>query len=600
MQSATTQYCSTLPALVRGGLADLRDDAVVERVGGAWTATSSAALLERVQNTACGIRDLGIGPGDRVALISPNRVDWVVADFGTLMAGCVVVPIFPTQALDQVQFILENSAAKAIFIDSHAAAQRLKTIPNLPPVYIFDEAGDCSLRALEERGAKVRAMRPELPGAYESKIDPGDLAVLIYTSGTTGTPKGVMLSHSNISFVVGSSFDYGFGVIHSGDCVLSVLPFSHIYEHMILYGYIKTAVRYYICRNPDALLADLRDVRPVAMTSVPRIFEKMLAGIIGKAMEDGGAKAKLVPWALCVGREYMRAKTLGKRPRPALALQYRLAHALVLKKIRPVMGLDRVKLLVSGSAPLHFDTAMTFLGMDITIIEGYGPTECAPTITVNRLGDNTFGTVGRPIPGVQIKLAADGEILAKGPNVMMGYYQDPAATAQVMEDGWYKTGDVGVLDDQGYLRITDRKKELFKTSGGKFLAPARVESAIKRSIYVNQVLLVGESRPHPAALVSPNWKLVCQELNLVASTPIEQLVKREDVIDFITSEVRQKTADLASFEQVRRVVVLPREPSVENGELSPTFKIKRRVVEQRYAADIERAYAADLHKAKSA
>lgn len=596
MQTAPTQWCSTLPALIRGGLADFRAEALVERVQGTWTPSSSSSVLERVENLACAIREVGINAGDRIALISPNRVDWIVSDFGILMAGCVVVPIFPTQALDQVQFILENSEAKAIFVDSHAAAERLRTIPHLPPIYIFDDAGDRSLRALEGRGAAVRSARPELLRTYEEKIDPDDLAILIYTSGTTGTPKGVMLTHHNLSFTVGSSFNYGFGIVNSGDPVLSVLPFSHIYEHMIIYGYIKMSVKYHICHTPDELLPDLRDVRPVAMTCVPRIFERMIAGITGRAMAEGGAKAKLVPWALQVGREYMRAKTLGKRVSPALALGYPIAHALVLKNIRPKMGLDRAKILVSGSAPLHFDTAMTFLAMDVILIEGYGPTECSPTITVNRLGDNRFGTVGRPIPGVQIKLAEDGEILAKGPNVMSGYYKDKAATDEVLADGWYHTGDVGTIDEKGYLRITDRKKELFKTSGGKFLAPSRVESAIKRSVYVSQVMLVGESRPHPAALVSPNWELVRQELSLDAAASIQELAERPDVIDFITEEVREKTTDLASFEQVRRVVVLPRELTVENGELSPTLKIKRRVVEQRFAADIERAYAADIHK----
>jgi long-chain acyl-CoA synthetase len=596
MQTAPAQWRSSLPALIRGGLADYRAEALIERKNGVWTPSSSSAILERVENLACGIRDLGIAAGDRVALIAPNRIDWIVADFGILMAGCVVVPVFPTQALDQVQFILENSEAKAIFVDGATAAQRLQSIPNLPPIYVFDDTGERSLGALEARGAAVRAAKPDLPAAYEEKIDADDLAILIYTSGTTGTPKGVMLTHHNLSFTVGSSFDYGFGVVGPNDPVLSVLPFSHIYEHMIIYGFIKMSVKYYICHSPDELLADLREVRPVAMTSVPRIFERMIAGITGKALAEGGAKAKMVPWALQTGRDYMRAKTLGKRVSPVLALQFAVARALVLKKVRPAMGLDRAKILVSGSAPLHFDTAMTFLAMDIIIIEGYGPTECSPTITVNRLGDNKFGTVGRPIPGVEIRLAADGEILVKGPNVMRGYYKDQAATDEVLGDGWYKTGDVGVIDPQGYLRITDRKKELFKTSGGKFLAPARVESAIKRSIYVSQVMLVGESRPHPAALISPNWDLVRQELSIDPQTAVAELAKRPDVVDFITKEVRDKTADLASFEQVRRVVVLPRELTVENGELSPTLKVKRRVVEQRFAADIERAYAADLHK----
>ena len=593
-------YRSTLPALIRQGLSAPRPDALIERVAGVWTPTSSERLMERIENLACGLRDLGTAAGDRIALIAPNSVDWIVSDFGILVAGLVVVPVFPTQALDQVQYILENSEAKAVLVDSQAAADRLKTIPNLPPVFVFAAQGDGSLAELEARGARARAAHPENPRAFEAAIDPEDLAVLIYTSGTTGMPKGVMLTHHNIAFTVGSSFDYGFGAIDVHDPVLSVLPFSHIYEHMIIYGFIRTGVRYYVCHSPDELLADLRDVRPVAMTSVPRIFERMLAGVTGKALAEGGLKAKLVPWALRTGRNYMRAKTKGERISPALALNYHIARALVLKKIRPAMGLDRCRLLVSGSAALHFDTAMTFLAAGIIIIEGYGPTECSPTITVNRLQDNRFGTVGRPIPGVEVKLADDGEILVRGPNVMRGYYKDEAATAEVMAGGWYHTGDVGAIDADGYLRITDRKKELFKTSGGKFLAPARVESAIKRSVYINQVMLVGESRPHPAALVSPNWELLVTELNLDRSAPISELAKRDDVCEFITREVRNKTADLATFEQVRRVVILPHELTVENGELSPTLKVKRRVVEQRFAADIERAYAADLHKRATA
>ena len=595
MQTASP-WRSTLPALIRSGLHDARAEALIERVNGIWTPTSSTRILERVQNVACGLRDRGINAGDRVALISPNRIDWIVADFGTLMAGCVVVPIFPTQALDQVQFILENSEAKAVFVDSKAAADRISTIPNVPPIILFEGTGPGTLHDLEERGAAVRAAHPELPVAYEEKIDPDDLAILIYTSGTTGMPKGVMLTHNNLSFVVESSFTYGFGVVDKGDPVLSVLPFSHIYEHMIIYGFVRAGVRYHICHSADELLTDLREVRPVAMTCVPRIFERMLAALTAKALTEGGPKAKLVPWALCVGREYMRAKTFRKRISPTLLVQFPIAHALVLKKIRPAMGLDRVRILVSGSAALHVDTAMTFLGAGIIIIEGYGPTECAPTITVNRLSDNKFGSVGKPIPGVHIKIAEDGEILAKGPNVMKGYYKDPVATAEVLQDGWYHTGDVGVIDADGYLRITDRKKELFKTSGGKFLAPARVESAIKRSVYINQVMLVGENRPHPAALISPNWDMLRVELHLGQNAPVEELAKRDDVCAFITKEVVEKTADLATFEQVRRVAILPRELTVENGDLSPTLKVKRRVVEQRFAADIERAYAADLHK----
>ncbi len=583
----------TLPKLIRDAVTpNPRSEALIERQNGVWKPTSDLQMLERVENLACGLRDLGLSAGDRVALISQDCVDWVIADFGVLFAGCVVVPIFPTQALDQVHYILENSQVKLILVDSLVAAQRLRTLPIvLAPIVVFESVGDDSLAMLERRGAEARVSHPDWPQAFETQIQPDDLAILIYTSGTTGEPKGVMLTHHNLGFVVQSTFNYGFGQVAPGDAVLSVLPFSHIYEHMIIYGFMYTRVRHFITHNPEELLADLRDVRPVVMTSVPRIFERLIAGITGKAKAQGGLRAKLVPWALEIGRDYMRMTVAQSQSAPVkLAFQYRIAHALVLKKLRPLLGLDKLLFFVSGSAPLHLDTAMTLLGFGVVIVEGYGPTECAPTITCNRLADNRFGTVGRSIPGVQIKLAADGEILAKGPNVMKGYYHNDDATAEVMEDGWYRTGDVGTIDMAGYLKITDRKKELFKTSGGKFISPARVESAIKRSVYLNQVLLIGYSRPYPLALVSPNWEMVRGEMGIEPEIAVEQLVARDEIQQFIITQVRNQTADLAKFEQVRRVVILPRELTVEGGELSPTLKIKRRVVEQKFEREIDRAY----------
>lgn len=582
----------TLPALIRRSLSHSRDAVLVERVAGKWTPSSSGQLLTRVENLACAIRNAGLSHGDRVALIAADCVNWIVADFATLFAGCVVVPIFPTQAPDQVAYILQNSEAKLIFTDTPAAAERLQQLPvTLPPVVIFESEGDDSLRAMEARGAQLHAEHADWPRVFEAASKPDDMAVLIYTSGTTGEPKGVMLSHYNLGFNAQSTFSGALDILPPGSVVLSVLPFSHIYEHCFVYGYMLAQLQHYISHSVDELLEDLRDVRPEFMTAVPRIFERMIAGIIGKAMAHGGLQAKLVPWALDVGRQYMSAKIRKEQPGPAVALQYLLAHALVLRKLRPLLGLDRLKYLASGSAPLHFDVAMTMLGADIGILEGYGPTECSPVITVNTHDDNHYGTVGKPIPGVEIKLADDGEILARGPNVMLGYYQNPQSTAEVITDGWYHTGDIGAIDNEGFLRITDRKKELFKTSGGKFVAPSRVEAAIKRSVFINQVMLVGDGRPHPAALVSPNWDLVRTELNIAPNVPVADLVARPDVVKFLTKEVFDNTADLAKFEQVRKIAVLPRELTVEGGELSPTLKVKRRVVEARYASEIERLYA---------
>jgi long-chain acyl-CoA synthetase len=586
----------TLPHLIRSALAQPRDEVLVERVDGAWAPTSSERLLKRVENVACAIRDAGLGGGDRVALIAHDCVDWIVCDFATLFAGCVVVPIYPTQALDHTAYILEHSGAKLIFVDSDATFDHVRASgATLPRVILFDSDSEDRLALFEERGAAIRANHPELPGAYETTLAPDELAVLIYTSGTTGQPKGVMLSHDNLGFDAQVSLTCGFEGLESGRDVLSVLPYSHIYEHTMIYIYLIAKVRYFICHDPNALLADLRDVRPEGMTAVPRIFDRVLAGVEGQALKTGGAQAKLVPWALGVGRDYMHAKTFGSGLTPRLSLQYAIASRLVLRKIRHALGLDRMRFLTSGSAPLHIDTAMTFLALGVPIMQGYGLTETSPVASVSRLSRNEYGAVGRPIDGTDVRIAEDGEVLVRGRNVMQGYYRDLAGTAEVIVDGWLHTGDIGEIDDAGFLRITDRKREVFKTLTGKWVSPARVESYIKRSIYVAQAMVTGSGRPYPIALICPNWSVLRLELTaLPPDASPEELAERADVCEFLTAEVRNQTEALASYEQIRHILLIPREFSVEQGELSPSMKIKRRVVEKRYASEIERAYGAEL------
>jgi long-chain acyl-CoA synthetase len=326
---------------------------------------------------------------------------------------------------------------------------------------------------------------------------------------------------------------------------------------------------------------------------VPRIFERLIAGIVGTARAAGGAKAKLMPWALEIGTEYQRALRDGT-PSPQLRVQYALARALVLKRIPRALGLDRLRYFVRGSAPLHRDTALTLAAMGLVVCEGYGLTETAPVISVNRLADNELGTVGTPVRGVQVRIANDGEVLVKGPNVMLGYYKLPPEEQPFDDEGWLCTGDVGEIDARGHLRITDRKKEIFKTSGGKWISPARIETAIKRSVAIAQVMAFGANMPHPGVLVAPNWPLLRSTLGLPDSMAPDDLARHPRVREYVVCEVETNTADLAAFEHVRRVAILPRELTIEDGELSPTLKIKRRVVEQRYAALIAEAYAEDL------
>jgi long-chain acyl-CoA synthetase len=572
----------TIPQLVRGALAQPRPETLIERRGGSWVSVSSAELLSRVENLAAALRGAGLAEGDRAALISQNCIDWIVCAFGTLFAGCVVVPIYPTQALDQTGFILEHSGAKLVFVDTPAALERLRAVPNLPRTVVMSSEGEGSLAGFEAGGVA-------LPRTKAATV-PDDLAVLIYTSGTTGNPKGVMLSHDNVAFDALSAHDYGFQGIRRDAPVLSVLPYSHIFEHTILYIYLIGGVRYFICHDPRDLLHDLQDVRPVSMTAVPRIFDRVLAGITATSLEFGGVQARLVPWALRVGRDYAYARSFGRRLSIKLLLEYAVARPLVLHRIRRRLGLDRMKFFTSGSAALHVDTAMTYLGMGLPIMQGYGLTETAPVATVSRFSANRYGAVGKPIPGVELQIAGDGEVLVRGRNVMKGYFRDEAATAEAIENGWLHTGDVGKIEN-GFLFITDRKKEVFKTAGGKWISPARVESSIKRSVYVTQAMVVGDGRPHPIALINANWDLVRRVLSLPAELTPEQLCARDDVGRFLTAEIEKQTADLGPFEQIRKIIVIPNEFTIESGHLSPSMKIKRRVVENFYARQIDDAYA---------
>lgn len=558
----------TLPSLVRAALAaQAREDALVERVGGAWTPISSQRLLGRIEAVALELRRR-YEPGDRIALIAGNSVDWLVVNFGILFARCVSVPIYPNQTIAYIRDILRDCGASVVFSDA-SAAERLGKENVGVPIVRLEGAGASVLRPRRANGASSRAILDD------RKTQPSDLAVLAYTSGTTGRPKGVMLSHANLVRNALDTFAYAFAGVRPGDPVISVLPFSHVYEHMLVYGYLNAGTPVYIVHDAGELLTDLRTVRPVVMATVPRILEAILTKIVAQARRSGRVKAALVRWALETGREYARARYCRAGVPFALRALHAAARSLVLREISPEVGLDRLKFCACGSAPLHLDTLLMLKGAGINVVEGYGLTECSPLVTVNVPGRERLGTVGRPIPNVEIRISSEGEVLVRGPNVMLGYYKDAEATASTLgADGWLRTGDIGAIDAEGYLRITDRKKDLIKTSGGEFVAPAAIESAILRSPFIREAMVVGDGRAHLVALVVPEWNSMRGE---------------GDVRRFLAREVSRQTADLSPSERIGRVAVVPHEFSVEAGELSPTMKIKRRVVEAKYRALIDEA-----------
>jgi long-chain acyl-CoA synthetase len=576
-----------------------RTDLLNYKREGAWRSLSSEEFLRRVRRVALGLRALGLGRGDRAGILSESSPEWVMVDVGCQFAGVVNVPVYPTLAPRQVCYIMDDSGARLLFVQNSAALERVREgvggCNALTHVVVMEgEAegdGVLTLEELEARGAELERERPGLLEEVSGAISPEDLATIIYTSGTTGEPKGVMLTHSNVvSNLIGTSERLAFT---PEDVVLSVLPLSHVFERGAMYMYLHHGAKVFFAESIDRVGENMREVRPTLVVAVPRLYEKIYARIKDKAAEGGKAKTAVLIWAVRVARRWARS-VVWKKPVPAwLSLQHKLASRIVFSKWREGVG-GHIRLFLAGGAALPEDLGLIFYGAGLPIVQGYGLTETSPVITVNGPVDNRVGTVGRPIRHVEVRIAADGEIETRGPNVMRGYYNKPEATRDVFtEDGWFKTGDIGTLDAEGYLRITDRKKELFKTSGGKYIAPQPVEQRIKRSRFVNQVVLIGNGRKFPAALIVPDWEMLrsyAQLKGLDCKTPAE-FCRHPRVIDLIQRQVDSVTEDLSRFERVKRVALLEHELTVEGGELTPTLKVKRRVVDEKYKDIIDRLYA---------
>lgn len=573
-------------------------DALNYKKDGEWRRISSQTIVERAENIALGLYSLGLRKGDRAAILAANSPEWTLSDAGCQFAGVIDVPIYTTLAPDSVRYIIDDSEAKVFFLQDIETYERIKPAiadsSSLERFVLFHGAAlddrIISFADLEAAGAQLRVSSPGLSTELRHAIGSSDIATLIYTSGTTGEPKGVMLTHRNlISNVVDASEKYAFTGV---DTSLSVLPLSHVFERTGMYVYIRYGMRVHYAESIEKVPDNLREVRPTIFIGVPRIFEKVFERARLKAALAGRVNEMIFDWAIDIAKEYATL-TEAHRPIPiSLMAKHGIADKIVFAKLREFFG-GRLRFCITGGAALPDEIYLIFTGAGISIMQGYGLTETSPVISSNNPTAVRVGTVGRPIRNVKVRIAHDGEIEATGPGVMLGYYHKEDATKDAFtDDGWFRTGDIGEIDADGYLKITDRKKELFKTSGGKYIAPSPIEQLLRASRFVNQAVLVGNERKFPAALIVPNFEMLESYANLKEldiKTPAE-FCTHPRILDLFARQIDAMTPNLAQFEKVKKFALLEHELSVENGELTPTLKVKRRVVDEKYRDIIDKLY----------
>lgn len=556
---------------------------LVTKSDGKWIATSTQGYVDKANAVSRALLRMGIKPNDKVAIISmTNRTEWNIIDIGILQIGAQNVPIYPTISEDDYEYILNHSEAKLCFVSCEEVFEKVKSIQskakNLKEVFSFDKLKDCkNWKEVLEMGSDT-SNQDEVE-ALKKAVKAEDLATLIYTSGTTGRPKGVMLSHNNIvSNVISSEVRVPF---ETGGTALSFLPVCHIFERMILYLYQYCGIEIHFAEGLDKISDNVKEVKPDVMTVVPRLLEKVYDAIIAKGAALTGIKKKLFFWAVETGLKFEPYGANGWWYEKKLGL----ARKLIFSKWKEGLG-GNLSVMVSGSAALQARLARVFAAADMPVMEGYGLTETSPVIAVNDQRNKGWkiGTVGKIIDGVEVKIAEDGEILCKGPNVMMGYYKDSEKTAEVMTGEYFHTGDIGEIDTEGFLRITDRKKEMFKTSGGKYVAPQLLENRFKQSRFIEQIMVVGEGEKMPAALIQPNFDFVREwakrhKLELGSNADI---VKNEKVIERFQEEVDWANQEFAKWEKVKQFRLTPDVWTVEDGHLTPTMKLKRKPVKEMY------------------
>jgi long-chain acyl-CoA synthetase len=562
-----------------------------------WEPIAAKEMLRRVAGLAKALAELGIKPGDRVGIFAPNCPEWHIADFAALGLGAVTVPVYFNESCDRLTYILNDSGARIVVTVGEAQARKIaecrERLPDLeqvicagPPVELHDEVlryETLIATTLDEDLVEYRRRAGEVTGAQ--------LATIIYTSGTTGEPKGVMLNHANLTSNTMEGFvEYE---LTQGDVGLSFLPLAHVYERVIDYGYIFHGVSVAYVPQVEAVVQALVEVRPTITAAVPRFYEKMYASILEKGHHETGLKRAVFDWALRVAAKAIPWRAYGKEVSAGVRLQWEIANWLVYSKIRAGLS-GRIRIFSSGGAPLAPELAEFFWCVGLPVYQGYGLTETSPVISTNMPNANHVGTVGRPIENVQVRIADDGEILVKGPNVMQGYYKKPEQTREVFTaDGWFCTGDIGRLDDGGYLVITDRKKELLKTAAGKFVAPAPIENLLKTCPFITNAIVVGDRRKFVSALVVPNFVAIEAEAHKAGHDcpAAARMINDPWVRDLLSREIERLTAPLAQYERPKRFALLEQDFTYANGELTYTMKIKRRVIEQRYQDVIARLYA---------
>ena len=575
--------------------------ALKSKIDGTYQPTTYNQLADQVKNFALGLRELGLGFGDRVAMLAENSERWAVADLGILSLGAVNVPMFYTSTPAQVSYIVQDSGSKIICVSTKRQLEKVKSffdqVIELEKVIIFDELDELddphtlTFNQVLEIGKKIENGQ-QIYQESSCLVEPDNIATIIYTSGTTGNPKGSILTHDNLM----SNVKSGLSIleIDPDDQFLSFLPLSHVFERMAGYYipiYRGACISY--AQSPLTVRENMGEVCPTVMASVPRLYEMMHDRILKQVKSGSALRQKIFHWAVGVGRKVSELKQKGQNPGLILSQQAALADKLVFSKLKAVTG-GRLRFFVSGGAPLPQSIAEFFHAAGILILEGYGLTETSPVISVNTLDSFKFGSVGKPIPGVEVVIAGDGEILTRGPHVMMGYHNKPEQTAEAIdEEGWFHTGDIGHFDEEGFLRITDRKKNILVLSNGKNVAPQPIENAIKQSSYINQIMLLGDNQKTVAALVVPDFdsvKSFAQEQGISTSN-LSNLLTDKSIIQLIKQEISQYTSDFADFEQVRQLHLIDREFTAETDEMTPTLKLKRNVIMKNFADQISQMYS---------